>query len=205
MTRKSSNVPRNVRFGVFTVNIKNAIFWDVMLPSLVDGHHYYRGTNFLHLLDRPDHTASYPRRLQINDQRISHQTMDSIPPVTDHLVILLYDYHMHDIIHIQSTNGNVSQHHIVLVNASALFWNHRQSLYLSKKSESVERISYSIRVALASCCWTIPLYTSSLFSTVWLYSYWTAASMASRNLSSLSTCNTHQDIRSCMPIEHQNE
>jgi len=47
--------------------------------------------------------------------------MDSNPPVTDHLVILvilLYDYHMHDITHIQDTNGKISQHHIVLVNAS---------------------------------------------------------------------------------------
>jgi hypothetical protein len=57
--------------------------------------------------------------MQINDQEISHQTMDSNPPVTDQLVILLYDYHMHDIIHIQDTNGNVSQHHIVLVNVLA--------------------------------------------------------------------------------------
>ena len=44
--------------------------------------------------------------------------MDSNPTVSDHSVILLYDYHMHDIIHIQDTNGNISQHHIILVNAS---------------------------------------------------------------------------------------
>jgi hypothetical protein len=44
--------------------------------------------------------------------------MDSNLPVNDHLVILLYDYHMHDITHIQGTNGNVSQHNKVLVDAS---------------------------------------------------------------------------------------
>jgi hypothetical protein len=42
--------------------------------------------------------------------------MESNAPITDHLVILLYDHHMHDITHIQDTNDNVSQHHIVLVN-----------------------------------------------------------------------------------------
>lgn len=86
-----------------------------MLPSLVDGHHYREEqTFFIFWIEGQTTQHHIPEDCRLIIKKSVIKTWIPI-----HLVILLYDYHMHDITHIQDTNGNVSQHHIVLVNASA--------------------------------------------------------------------------------------